>query len=53
MKKGDQNKLNLFLAGIQARLEQNQDYFTDIQYTFRAGKKPLQVAWSPPRRGIA
>ena len=51
MKKGDQNKLNLFLAGIQARLEQNRDYFTDIQYTFRAGKKTFAGSLVPAQTG--
>lgn len=39
MKKGDQHKLKLLLAGIESRLTQNREYFTDITYTFRAGKK--------------
>ncbi len=41
MKKGDQHKLKLLLAGIESRLTQNREYFTDITYTFRAGKKNL------------
>lgn len=42
MQKGDRNKLNLLLVGIRARLEQNRDYFVDVSYTFRAGKKKFE-----------
>lgn len=39
MQKKDQSKLNLFLIGLRARMQQNRAYFSKIEMTFTSGRK--------------
>ncbi|MGN1031625.1 MAG: hypothetical protein ACI4PQ_08485, partial [Butyricicoccaceae bacterium] len=44
MQKKDQSKLNLFLTGLRARMQQNRDYFSDIEMSFTSGRKQFRAA---------
>ena len=44
MQKKDKSKLNLFLVGLRARMQQNRDYFSDIEMTFVSGRKQFRAA---------
>ncbi len=47
MQKGDQNKLNLLLTGIRARLTQNSDFFVAADMDFLSGRKQFQARLLP------
>lgn len=42
MRKGDENKLRMFLTGVAARLEKNREYFVEIRLVFQAGNRDVQ-----------